>query len=280
MYRINITDKTKEYMIFAGGVLLCLFLGWFGYLLTNELSFAIFYLFPISAVAWLASVRLGFVSAVFAGLVWLLSDLAGGHGYSDAYIPYANASMRMLVFIVVVFLIMKAKRKIEEEEKQANEDFMTKISNSRAFYNYCSLEIEKLKRYKIPFTLIYFDVDNFKKVNDSFGHSEGNGLLRGLAVTVRKNLRTTDIVARLGGDEFGILLIEAAQNDAREIAEKIKSRLEKKMKNKGWPVTFSMGSVTYYKSPDTVDNMIRIADEVMYNVKFSGKNRIDYAVYS
>ena len=135
------------------------------------------------------------------------------------------------------------------------------------------MEIHRARRYDRPFTVIYIDLDDFKMVNDRFGHAMGDKLLRSLAQALHKKIRTTDLVARLGGDEFGILLPETGP----EVAELIVRRLQDAgftLLEKGWPVPFSMGVVTFLKPPASVDEMLIASDTVMYAAKENGKHGI------
>jgi diguanylate cyclase (GGDEF)-like protein len=171
------------------------------------------------------------------------------------------------------------KKQLYRETSFANQDFLTKISNSRAFYNYASMEMARLKRYKAPFTLVYFDVDNFKSVNDNYGHNEGDTLLLEIARVIRKHIRPTDVVARLGGDEFAVLLLETNARQAHLTICKLQKILKNSAKIKERKITFSFGVVVFIKSPKSVDDMIKKADEMMYISKHAGKDTANYFVY-
>jgi diguanylate cyclase (GGDEF)-like protein len=134
-------------------------------------------------------------------------------------------------------------------------------------------EIRRSRRYNDPFTVIYLDIDNFKTVNDTQGHSEGDRLLRQVASTLTTAVREIDTVARLGGDEFGLLLPESDGDAAVTVATKISAGLKAQVEQH-WPVTFSIGMVTYLTAPESADEMIRVADKLMYEVKESGKDEL------
>lgn len=124
---------------------------------------------------------------------------------------------------------------------------------------------------------IYLDIDNFKTVNDTQGHSEGDHLLRQVASTLTTAVREIDTVARLGGDEFGLLLPETGGDAAVTVATKISAGLKVQVEQH-WPVTFSIGMVTYLTAPESADEMIRVADTLMYEVKDSGKNELRHLI--
>lgn len=106
----------------------------------------------------------------------------------------------------MVHLLSELKKAYEREKILAHTDGLTKVYNRRYFLDILSLEAKRSIRYNHYLTLAYFDVDNFKPINDNLGHTQGDKLLCLIATTVKKNIRQTDIVARLGGDEFALLL--------------------------------------------------------------------------
>jgi diguanylate cyclase (GGDEF)-like protein len=265
--------------IFLTGIFFCMTLGWLGMIVGDEFSFSIFYLAPVSMVAWYCGRGRSIVISFFASLTWLAVDLLGGKSYSVQIVPYLNALGRMIIFLVVSFLITSLKSRLEYETKLAYEDFLTKISNNRAFFNYAEMEMSRLRRYGDPFTIAYFDIDNFKKINDMYGHITGNKLLENLAYTVRRHIRPTDVVARIGGDEFVVLFIETGEDEAKTVMEKLYSVMLAKMKEHDWPVTFSFGVVTFKSPPASVDELLKVADTLMYQVKQRGKNAIKFSVY-
>jgi len=115
-------------------------------------------------------------------------------------------------------------------------------------------------------------------VNDCFGHTTGDILLRLVACTLQQNVRVTDTVARLGGDEFAILLPETGRDVAEVIMQKVQKINLDIMQRHGWPVTLSIGVVTFMSPPSTVDETLRISDQLMYDAKNNGKNNIRYDV--
>jgi diguanylate cyclase (GGDEF)-like protein len=140
------------------------------------------------------------------------------------------------------------------------------------------LELQRARRYRHPLTLLYIDADNFKIVNDQWGHQTGDQVLIRIARILKNHLRGTDITARLGGDEFVVLLPETASEAAQITARKLRTRLLEDLQRAGWPVTFSIGVLTFTTPPYTVDAMVTEADALMYAVKRSGKNAMKYEI--
>ncbi len=129
-----------------------------------------------------------------------------------------------------------------------------------------------------PLTLAYFDLDDFKQLNDRQGHAAGDSALQTVVQTIYLHLRTTDLLARLGGDEFGLLLPETAAEGAAALLARLQERLAQEMARKGWPVGISIGAVTFLRPQWDVDVMIQRVDSLMYGAKKKGKGRVEHAV--
>jgi diguanylate cyclase (GGDEF)-like protein len=243
-----------------------------------ELFSSIFYFIPIFLVTWVAGRRKGLFMSVFSGLTWLAADITAGVQYSHFSIPYWNGVARTGSFILLTFIVWALRRALEHEKELSRIDYLTGVPNRRCFIEMASIEIHRARRYHRPFTLVSIDLDNFKAINDRFGHSMGDNLLRMVATTLRKNVRASDTVARLGGDEFGILLPETDPETAQAITQKLQKVHGDVMQRYEWAVTLSMGAVTFTSAPSTVDDMLKGADELMYLAKNRGKNSVTYEV--
>lgn len=257
-------------------MLLVCVIGLLDYLTGFEVSFSIFYLIPIIWITWKESPYSGQWIALISAMVWLLADLLSGHQFSHVLIPFWNALMRLGVFMLVSVIIHKLRVALEYQTSLAQMDHLTRVANLRYFVDSVQRELERSKRYGHPLTLVYIDLDNFKAVNDSLGHQQGDRLLQRVAETIKKSIRDTDVAGRLGGDEFAILLPETEELAAREVLQRLQKELSETMAADGWKVTFSIGSVTFFEIPSSVNEAIKRADELMYEVKRSGKNNIRF----
>ena len=172
--------------------------------------------------------------------------------------------------------ISERKRFEELLYRQSITDPLTNIYNRRFFMQMLEQEIERVKRNKKPFSLIMFDLDHFKNVNDRFGHAAGDTVLRSVANTVKKRIRKTDYFARWGGEEFIILLPETSLNNAAELAEELRKKISETALDGIGKVTASFG-VTEYRNTDTMDTVLLRVDGALYEAKGSGRNCVKIA---
>jgi diguanylate cyclase (GGDEF)-like protein len=125
---------------------------------------------------------------------------------------------------------------------------------------------------------MYIDIDDFKAVNDSFGHREGDRALQSVASISGQTVRSIDILARMGGDEFVVLMPETGSREARKTAERLALALEDATLPDGTALTCSVGVVTYREPPGTVEDLLAGGDAAMYGAKSAGKNRVRHAI--
>ncbi len=136
------------------------------------------------------------------------ADMLAQHIYSHPAIPVWDAFRRFAVFIIITVVLSALKNALENEKKLARVDHLTEVANFRSFVDRLEAEIVRSRRHQYIFSLAYLDLDNFKIVNDQFGHEAGNKLLRETALLIQKEIRKTDLLGRLGGDEFAVLMPE------------------------------------------------------------------------
>lgn len=235
-----------------------------------EVALSIFYLLPITMMAWHRGWAAARMSVIVSGLAWIGADFLTGNEYQLEITRYWNALVRVGFFVIVAYTLSQLRRTMFEAQRLARTDSLTGAANSRSFLELAAVEVARQQRYGHPLSIAFFDCDNFKEVNDRFGHSAGDDLLQRIAMGVQSVLREVDVVARLGGDEFGILLPESDEKAARTVSDKIREVLRLAVGD--YNVTFSIGLVTFLSPPDDVNQMVHTADEAMYEAKNSGKN--------
>jgi diguanylate cyclase (GGDEF)-like protein/PAS domain S-box-containing protein len=167
---------------------------------------------------------------------------------------------------------------LTKERELSRQDPLTGLPNRRAFMETSEIEKERSRRYHHCFNIAYIDLDGFKNINDTLGHTVGDQVLIQVASTLRSSLRSTDAVARLGGDEFAILLTETDAASAEKVLRKLHELLRAAMKSNGWNVDFSIGLASYLCPPEDIDTIIRTADGLMYSVKAKGKGALAVAL--
>jgi GGDEF domain-containing protein len=222
-------------------------IGYIDHLTGVEISFSIFYLLPVAFAFWQGGLWPGAATAAAGAAAWLIADLSAGHQYTHALIPYWNALMRGLIFFTVGMLLVRLKRALERETHLATRDALTGIGNWRHFEAVAVRELGRAKRGGKPLSV---------------------------ASTLQDSVRTFDCVARLGGDEFIVLMPETDQEGARVVVARIRKMLEETLKESHWPSTLSVGLVTFAGMPETIDELIRTADDLMYRAKKSGKDSV------
>ena len=163
----------------------------------------------------------------------------------------------------------KARGKIASLERLADEDALTPIANRRAFVRQLTRMIAFTHRYGVPASVVYFDINNMKQINDAHGHPAGDAALRHIATVLRDNIRSSDIVGRLGGDEFGVILAQTdeaqALDKAAALAEAIAaSPLD--WEGTALPVSAAYG-VYAFSGSDDPQHAIEAADRAMYQQK-------------
>ena len=248
---------------------------WVGY----EVEFSLFYLIPVSFVSWFISRPVGLVASIISAGTWLLADVASGHAYFQPFTPLWNTLIRLSFFVVVSLLLSSLRSALDREAELARTDSLTGAINSRLFYEIAQMEMDRLERYGHSFTLVYIDLDNFKTVNDRFGHTTGDQALRIVVRSIQDHIRTTDVVARLGGDEFAVLLPETHQEVAHIVVSNLQANLLKEMEENQWPITFSIGVLTCQVVTPSVDALVHMTDQLMYSIKRDDKNSVKYATY-
>jgi len=177
----------------------------------------------------------------------------------------------------LLVLEIAERKRFEEKLRELSEtDYLTKVYNRRKLFEIMELEIEKSKRYAMPLSLIMLDLDHFKKINDTYGHNIGDGVLMTTAQVVSGLLRKVDVFARYGGEEFIVLCPETGIDGAMILAEKIRNAIEDFSFPVVGKVTISAG-VAGQLAENNGAILIEKADVALYTAKKSGRNRVEVA---
>lgn len=251
----------------------------FDYWTGPNIEFGLIYLIPVIIGATIGR-RFGLIISTFCALTGFASDVTLTRYPSEILHYLWDFGSHLVIYCFVALSRSKLLESRQYERELARKDSLTGVMNARAFYETIENEIYHMGRKNYSFSIVYIDVDNFKHINDTLGHSEGDRLLCVITGTIRKDIRMTDALARLGGDEFALALVDANHEYAQVAVGRICKNLLEEMQKNNWPVTFSVGVITCQKEPPSVDALVKMADDLMYSVKNFGKNSIKYSVYS
>ena len=238
-----------------------------------EYSFSVFYLIPVSVAVWYDNTKVTVLSILGATCMWLYADFSSGHQYTQTLAPYWNACVRFAFFSVVAILLFKVRGSLVAMTKMAMKDSLTALSNSRAF----QMQYDDIRRNSHQsshgFAVGVIDLDGFKNINDSLGHSKGDDVLVAFAEILRNATRSTDVVARMGGDEFIVILKRTDAKGAEEYSARLRRAFNESGLKEQSGVDFSMGIILFDHLPEDLDDATHAADMLMYKAKALGKSQ-------
>jgi two-component system cell cycle response regulator len=165
-------------------------------------------------------------------------------------------------------------------EEMSIRDGLTKLYNHQHFYSCLEKEFSRASRYDTPLSLVFFDIDNFKRINDNYGHTHGDMVLGKIGQLTNSIARQSDIPARYGGEEFAVILPNTTSEGALEMANRLGSMIREHQFEclVGEQVTISSGTSTFIENNvQSCDQLVQRADEAMYKAKSLGKNRVSQA---
>lgn len=194
----------------------------------------------------------------------------------EIIINYEYEQQKLKGFSGVARDITVRKHSEDQLYFMANNDALTKLSNRRSFMDMANREFDNARRYNKPLSVLMFDIDKFKLVNDTYGHHAGDVVLQHVADLGIKQLRNTDIIGRLGGEEFAVMTTETDVEGAVQVAEKIRKAYEAtSVEADGHMIRFtvSIGVATLSTEDRSFETMLKRADDFLYEAKNTGRNR-------
>ena len=268
--------SSKNKLILLGSALLII-TSYLDLITPYEVRFTVLYLAAIFLMTIAVSRRVRNLIALATIIISLYVDILNKPTNMTHAIFIWNSIMRLILYIGLPQLLSAYIDSVEREAFFALRDPLTGLYNRKAFYELCEVELQTSRRYNHVFSVAFIDCDNFKYVNDTFGHAVGDILLKTISDILKTTLRSTDITTRIGGDEFIVFFPETPE--VCKVVEKIEKDLKNSMKRNGWPVTFSIGVAIFSNHPTNLDEIITKADNLMYEVKNGGKNGIRYHTF-
>jgi diguanylate cyclase (GGDEF)-like protein len=259
-------------------------IGLLDYFTGPQVDLSVFYLAPtVMAALWL-----GYPEAVVCALAgclgWFLTLIHFAIALSPATVAL-NFASRLLIYVAVAVLLVRVRQNgrrlrqanqrlrelLEREERLARTDSLTGLANTRSFLERLADEIERAQRN--PLVVAYLDLDQFKAVNDRYGHARGDALLREIALAIRGAIRTTDLAARLGGDEFVILFRDLPAAHVEEVARRLIGQIAALNSYPDVRLGACVG-IAVWTAGTSSEELLRRADEAMYQSKDSGRGRV------
>ncbi len=181
-----------------------------------------------------------------------------------------------LVSIGIVTDVTKEIEYLNKIELQLNTDYLTQLNNRKSYNERIGELLSLKKRNQTPFSMVMYDIDDFKNVNDTYGHDVGDTVLIKMSQLVKSHLRESDYLFRIGGEEFIILLTETHLENAKKVSSKICKSVEENLKSiTNHTITISIG-VSEANESDSEDTIFKRVDKLLYKSKHSGKNKVSY----
>ena len=174
--------------------------------------------------------------------------------------------------------IKKLEKELEETKQESKEDFLTKLYNKRALDEFFGIKDAEYDRYGRNYSVVMFDLDHFKNVNDTYGHDAGDAVLTAFAKILKREARTVDVVGRFGGEEFMALLSDTDTKGGVIFADKVRKQVQKSRfmyKGERINVTVSCG-VSERKKNVNLESVLKASDDYLYKAKSDGRNRVAY----
>lgn len=228
----------------------------------NHIPLRYLYLFPI----WLATRLTGraggmvLVGATSIVLSWLDQ---GDHPSQGAWL--IAFALRTGILVIFALTFAQVEDALRQSNRLAKHDSLTGLLNRRAFGEFAYHAIDKAKRLRRPLTVVLFDCDRFKEVNDRFGHSAGDDVLRTVGRILEADARASDVIARLGGDEFVVLLQNTSRVGAKVYAERVQAEFQREAKLLGFEwLSLSYGVGELGLDGRTISHLLEAADREMY----------------
>jgi len=239
--------------------------------ISRYVSLDVLFCLPVIEAAHLTSIRANrrydsktpILVGIALALIWSAIEVAISWPYFPMIIFALNTFTRSVIFIVIGRVLIKLWR----EREYARTDMLTGLANRVELLDRLKIEQVHSERSGRPYSLLFIDIDHFKKLNDTNGHQVGDDALRALASILRNTSRKVDVAARLGGDEFVLLLPDTDEQNCEIMIKRIEAATNQAFDENLWEISVSIGKSTKIGKTKEVDWVIRLADENMYEVK-------------
>lgn len=247
-----------------------------GYSHLGALAYWFFFTYLLAFLIWppRGGLVAGFmIIATLIGLtIWLVA-FKPGDNFLDLTAPLIQLIIASIVYVLANFSFAQLRPQYARMRSLAFTDPLTGCTNRRRGEELLNLEVQRGRRYDRPLSLIMFDIDHFKRINDKYGHAVGDAVLRSITHSIRLNLRSNDCLVRWGGEEFMIIAPELSLAGAIQLGDRLRqSILGLRIANIKPTASFGIAS---YRTGESADMVLRRVDAAMYQAKAQGRNRIE-----
>ena len=255
--------STRAALLLSATLLVAVAVGDFA---THAVTAGLFYLIPVVIATVGAGGVAGVVFAVASSLIWL----AANPSTDDIRFVLGSQSIAALRFCILLFAVLvvsELRRATSREAEMARRDALSGLSNRRRLFELAEVEVARARRTGEPLSVAYFDVDDFKLINDRFGHATGDELIKVMGHTLSDSSREVDVAARLGETSSSYLLPNTDTVGAEVVLSKVRERFLSEVRTHGWPVGLSAGAVSFDRPPRSAEEMVTRADEMLLQAK-------------
>jgi len=260
----------------VGGALAVSFITLLDILVGPQVEFTALYAVPVAVVSWSAGRRIGLAMCAITAAASGAAEVYVDPGASPLWVLALMAATRFGALALIALAFASIRVALHRLSDLAEHDPLTRLLNRRALFERLRAEIARGERHPEDLTVLYFDVDDFKAINDRDGHEAGDRLLRDLAAAMTGMLRPEDICARVGGDEFVGVLPQTGAEGAKAGATRLLERLNDTAA--AYDSSVSLGVVTFHSPPASVDSAISYADREMYRAKHAGTGQVRFLI--
>lgn len=255
--------------------------GWLDASVDPDVGFSLFYLLPVAAAAWLWGLGPAMAAACFSGMTRFVSGLIG-RGEEALLLVLWNSMNHLAVFMATGLFLALLRRErarlamlLSLETEIASTDPMTGLPNWRGLAEHLRREISRSLRQNVPLCVGYLDLDNFKQVNDKYGHGTGDMLLKNIGALFREAIRPEDLAARVGGDEFVLVFNSPDPVAAGRLGQRLIRRIEALGREyPGSGLGASLGLACFPIPPENPEELVALADAAMYRAKKDNKGSV------
>ncbi|OJV63008.1 MAG: hypothetical protein BGO41_09900 [Clostridiales bacterium 38-18] len=259
----------KKIIIVILGLLSVILVGTLDIYLGAYISIYLLYVFPIVLISYFSEKYSGLLVAISSAVMWTFVDWYLSKNLYHASSVAIEFFSRMVIFLVISIMAYQSRRNNDQLKRMAYTDQKTGAYNYRAFLDLAARALSFANRQSLQVYIAYFDMDKFKKVNDTYGHSRGDEVLVAFSQIALDQIRASDIFARIGGDEFVLCVSGINEMDLNVVLGRIAQKFKDEMLRQGLEVSVTFGYTNGLNRNEDLEALIHEADVSMYQHKDS-----------